>query len=215
MARRSAVPSAEVSAGNPCPFLRALVAQGELADGTEPLSRVASTVARVARTGDGHPQLPAAAIYAIALIAHGLLPWQTARTQLQGLRLNGLRDGPLDKHGVGSGILDAQGRVVQDELARLDDFASDCTDREGHRERGLRAEDLVRFMDANAERARDRRRAIDRKLMDGEWPVLLKVMGKGGPQGRYLSLAELRTLFVERRLPARMRAHLTGNDGRR
>lgn len=44
--------------------------------------------------------------------------------------------------------------------------------------------------------------------MDGEWPVLLKVMGKDGPGGRYLALAEVRDLFERRRLPQRMRARL-------
>ena len=204
MARSKPAPLREVSANNPCPFLRALVAQGLLEDTTQPLSTVARTVTRVAATGDGRPSLPALAIYAIAAIAHGLLPWQVAQTQLKGLRLNGLRDGPLDKHGVGSGILDARGQVDLGELARLDDFAVDKFDADGRQERGLGASELQRFMDANFERAREHRRVIDRKLMDGEWPVLLKVMGKQGKRGRYLALDELHGLFIERRLPARM-----------
>jgi hypothetical protein len=59
-------------------------------------------------------------------------------------------------------------------------------------------------MDANYERAGDRRRLIDRQLMNGEWPVLLQVMGKQGKDGRYLSLREIKALFVNRRLPSRM-----------
>jgi hypothetical protein len=66
------------------------------------------------------------------------------------------------------------------------------------------------MMDANFERAAGRRRAIDRKLMDGEWPVLLKVMGKQGQGGRYLSLADVRDLFEKRRLPDRLAARLPG-----
>ena len=50
----------------------------------------------------------------------------------------------------------------------------------------------------------DRLRLVDRQLMSGEWPPLLEVMGKEGADGRYLSLRELRVLFVERRLPTRM-----------
>ena len=38
----------------------------------------------------------------------------------------------------------------------------------------------------------------------GEWPILLRVMGKTSVDGRYLSLTELRTLFVERCLPPRI-----------
>ena len=40
--------------------------------------------------------------------------------------------------------------------------------------------------------------------MNGEWPVLLKVMGKAGKSGSYLSGAEVRDLVVNRRLPARL-----------
>jgi hypothetical protein len=45
-------------------------------------------------------------------------------------------------------------------------------------------------MDANFERAKARRRMIDRRLMDGEFPILLCVIGKQGPDERYLSIAE-------------------------
>ena len=44
--------------------------------------------------------------------------------------------------------------------------------------------------------------------MKGEWPVLLKIMGKGEGDERYLSVAEVRTLFVERRFPDRIVARL-------
>ena len=63
-------------------------------------------------------------------------------------------------------------------------------------------------MDANFERAKGTRRWIDRRLMNGEWPVLLNIMGKGEGEERYLSVAEVRTLFVERRLPERIVARL-------
>jgi hypothetical protein len=41
--------------------------------------------------------------------------------------------------------------------------------------------------------------------MNGEWPVLLRVMGKKGTGDRYLSLADVEELVVQRRLPERMR----------
>src|SRR5260370_41080205 len=44
--------------------------------------------------------------------------------------------------------------------------------------------------------------------MNGEWPVLLRIMGKGDGGQRYLSVAEVRTLFVERRLPDRVAERL-------
>lgn len=204
---RSSAP-ATVSPNNPCPFLRALVAERLLADDTESMGRVATVIASVAKAGDGAPSLPAAAIYAIASIANGLNPLSVARGQASGLRLNALRDGPLDKHGVGSAILNAKGGVTRGELSRLNTYASDKTDAAGNTERGLDLSELRRFMDANFERAAGRRRRIDRALMDGEWPVLLKVMGKDARDGRYLSVAEVGTLFTERRLPARMMARL-------
>lgn len=194
----------DVSPNNPCPFLRALVSQGLLPDDVAPIGTVTDTIVKVARTGEGSPRLPAAAIRAIALFANGVGPLQMAQNGLGGLRLNALRNGPLDKKGAGSGILDDTGQVVAEELARLDEFASDKTDARGHVERGLDARELKRMMDANFDRAKGRRRAIDRRLMDGEWPILLKVMGKQGRKGRYLSLEDVRNLFRERRLPARM-----------
>lgn len=198
----------DVSANNPCPFLRALVAQGRLADDVVPVGEVVDTIRRVAQAGDGHPDLPALAIRAIALAANGLGPLQVVRNGLGGLHLNELRGGPLDKRGAGSGILDAKAKIVQAELDRLDQFAGDKVNVVGQSERGLDEADLRRMMDANFERAAGRRRRIDRRLMDGEWPILLKVMGKQGRGGRYLALAEVRDLFVDRKLPDRMARQL-------
>ena len=59
-------------------------------------------------------------------------------------------------------------------------------------------------MDANFARAKGRRRAIDRGLMNGEFPILLRVIGKQGRDERYLSVADVKTLFAERLLPERM-----------
>lgn len=194
-----------VSPNNPCPFLRALVAEGTLADTIEPLDKISATLVEVAHRGEGKPELPAKAIYAIALIANGLGPGSLLRSKRHGVQLNALRGGPLDKKGAGSGILDARGVINPQELARLGEFASQKVSDNGVSEPGMGAEEIEAFMDANFKRAAGRRRRIDRKLMNGEWPVLLKVMGKDGPGGRYLSLADVQRLFVERRLPERMR----------
>ncbi|MFN7642489.1 MAG: hypothetical protein ACK5PW_05315 [Burkholderiales bacterium] len=37
--------------------------------------------------------------------------------------------------------------------------------------------------------------------MDGEWPVPLEVTGRDGSGGRYLSVADVRTLVIDRALP--------------
>ena len=195
-----------VSPQNPCPFLRALVAQGQLADDTEPLAHVASVIAATARRGEGKPLLPAAVIYGIAMIANGIGPLSVLGANLGGLKLNALRGGPLDKKGAGSGILNHEGVVDKKELSRLANYASDQHDRQGNTEKGLRLADLTAYMDDNFKRAAGHRRLIDRQLMNGEWPILLKVMGKKGTAGRYLSLKEVQTRFTKRQLPARMNA---------
>ena len=197
----------EVSAGNPCPFLRGLVAAGQLDDHQASVATLAQVVSR-ASAGPGEAPLPLLAIGAIALVGNGLSPLGLGVRLLSGVRLDELRDGPLDKHGAGSGILDAQGEVDLPQLARLGDFASSKTDAQGRQELGLDAVELRAMMDANFARAAATRRRIDRRLMDGEWPVLLRVMGKPSPGGRYLSLEELGELFMARRLPQRITQRL-------
>jgi hypothetical protein len=200
--------SIPVSANNPCPFLRALVAAGELSDSREPLAKVAAVIVETASAGDGSPVLPSSAIVGIGWVANGLGPSALINTKWQGLRLNALRGGPLDKKGVGSGILDSRGAVNAKELARLRGFATKQASKDGSSELGLALPELRSYMDANFERAAGHRRLIDRTLMIGEWPVLLKVMGKEGSTGRYLSLRDVEELFKNRRLPDRMRNRL-------
>jgi len=201
---------AEVSAGNPCPFLRALVAHDYLDDGVVPLPEAARAIVRVAAAGEGDTDLPDKAVRLIALIANGISPAQLVRNARQGVQVNALRDGPLDKHGAGSRILDVEARVDESELDRLDTFAGDKQRPDGGTERGLDLAEITRYMEANYERARGHRRRIDRRLMNGEFPQLLKVIGRDGPQGRYLSLDDVRRLFIERKLPRRLLDNLDG-----
>ena len=197
-------PQHKVSPNNPCPFLRSLVAEGLLDDRGATIGDATEVIERVAATGEGEPRLPSLALRVIALLANGLGPAALLENAVDGVRLNKLRNGPFDKQGSGSRILDTRGRVRLAELDRLKDFASTKTTPGGGRELGLDAAELEAMMDANAARAGDRLRLVDRQLMSGEWPPLLEVMGKEGADGRYLSLRELRVLFVERRLPTRM-----------
>ena len=197
-------PQHKVSPNNPCPFLRSLVAEGLLDDRGATIGDATEVIERVAATGEGEPRLPSLALRVIALLANGLGPAALLENAVDGVRLNKLRNGPFDKQGTGSRILDTRGRVRLAELDRLKDFASTKTTPGGGRELGLDAAELEAMMDANAARAGDRLRLVDRQLMSGEWPPLLEVMGKEGADGRYLSLRELRVLFVERRLPTRM-----------
>lgn len=202
-----------VSPGNPCPFLRALVASGHIDGHQEPLAHIKDVVA-AARGGTVlTAQAMGLASGVIALFANGFAPTQMLHNLTGGFAADELRGGPLDKQGAGSGILDAHGQVNTDQLERLDTFAVDKTDTEGNTERGLGAEQLKTMMDANFARAAGARRLVDRALMDGEWPVLLLVMGKPSVDGAYLSVSELRTLFVQQRLPQRVLARLDGGSG--
>lgn len=201
-----------VSPNNPCPFLRAIVAEGYVGGHNVPLAALAQTV----QAASGKTGLEKAKVgietRLVALIANGLSPFRLARNWWSGASLDRLRDGPLDKHGAGSRILDATAHVHEDEIERLASFGKERRDpMGGGTEVGLSRKEITAYMDANFERAKGSRRAIDRKLMDGEWPVLLDIMGKGEGGERYLSVAEVRTLFAERRLPERINARLSAH----
>ncbi len=141
-------------------------------------------------------------------MANGLRPDQLLKNMRTGMEVDGLRGGPLDKRGAGSRILTTSGEIDEQQLDRLDEFASDVRSPEGETERGLGQAQVEQMMDANFARAEGSRRKLDRHLMDGEWPVLLQVMGRGRGSGRYLSLSEVRALFVDRRLPDRIVARI-------
>jgi hypothetical protein len=209
-----AVPAGQiaVSPNNPCPFLRAIVAGGVVGGHIVPLPELS----RVVKAASGESGLKAIMIgietYVVALIANGLNPSRLLQSILSGAVLDALRDGPLDKRGSGSRILDATAQVHESEIDRLATFGTDRPDPSGGTERGLSAKEITTYMDANFERAKATRRRIDRQLMNGEWPVLLSIIGKGEGKDRYLSVAEVRTLFVERRLPARIAARLKSHS---
>jgi hypothetical protein len=198
-----------VSANNPCPMLRALVSNGHVPDHGTSLKHIGNIAARLSGTPDKPDRTAGVLTGLVAMIANGLNPLSIMRNLLRGVRFDQLRDGPLDKHGVGSGVLDARGNVDAANLDRLDQFASAKTDLSGTSEPGLDVAEIVTMMDANFARASNKRGAIDRRLMDGEFPLLLKMMGKDGISGRYLSLAELRTLISDQRLPARVTTRLS------
>jgi hypothetical protein len=202
--RKPVTPPIDVSPNNPCPFLRALVAEGFVDGHIVPLSTLSSTIG--AASGEkGLSKIRARIeIYLVALVANGLSPFRLIKSWWSGAELDALRNGPLDKHGVGSRILDAHAHVHEDQIARLAEFGQECNDPSGGTERGLVASEITTFMHANFERAKDNRRWYDPLLMKGEWPVLLRIMGKDDGKDRYLSVAEVRTLFVDRRLPERI-----------
>jgi mono/diheme cytochrome c family protein len=202
-------PQIPVSPDNPCPFLRALVAGGFVGGHIVPLPTLTRTIEAATGERGLKQKLAGLKIYSVALIANGFSPLRVLKNWWSGAVLDALRNGPLDKHGVGSRILAVNAEVDEAEIARLAEFGSDCTDPSGGSERGLTSREITAYMNANFERAKGHRRAIDRFMMNAEFPILLNVMGKGDGDGRYLSVAEVRTLFVERRFPARIVARLS------
>src|ERR1700739_4411957 len=153
-----------VSPDNPCPFLRALVAESFVDGHSVPLSTLSRTI-EVASGKKGLKEgLAGLKTYLVALIANGLSPLRLLRSWWSGAELDELRDGPLDKRGSGSRILDATAHVDEAELARLAEFGKDRQDPSGELERGLTAQEITAYMDANFERAKATRRWIDRLL---------------------------------------------------
>lgn len=198
-------PSIQVSPDNPCPFLRGLVGEGFVDGGTVPLGKLSRTIG--AASGEtGFTKIRAKiAAYLIALGANGLL--HLPKSIFSGAQLDHLRDGPLDKHGAGSRILGENGVVQEDQIERLASFGRDYPDPCGGVERGLNEDEIASYMHANFERANNKRWYFP-ILMRGEWPVLLRILGKGEGKNRYLSVAEVRTLFEKRQLPARINQRL-------
>ena len=199
-------PQVAVSPNNPCPFLRALVANGYVGGHIVPLSKLREMIEAASGKQGAEKTKAGVATYLIALIANGFA--HVPVSALSGAVLDELRNGPLDKHGAGSRILGVDAEVHLDEIDRLASFGQDCQDPSGGTERGLTAKEIDTFMAANLKRAGDQARWSYPYMMKGEWPVLLDILGKGEGDARYLSVAEVRTLFVDRRLPDRIAERL-------
>jgi hypothetical protein len=201
-------PPIDVSPNNPCPFLRALVAGGYVGGHTVPLPELCKKIEAASGEHGVAEKVVGMKTYGVALGANGLGPLRLIKSATSGADLDELRNGPLDKHGAGSRILDATAHVHEDEIERLATFGKDRKDSAGGTERGLTSQQIDTFMAANMKRAGNQARFYYPLLMKGEWPVLLDIMGKGEGDERYLSVAEVRTLFVERRFPDRIVARL-------
>ncbi|MDN3275840.1 di-heme-cytochrome C peroxidase [Frankia sp. RB7] len=196
-------PSIQVSPNNPCPFLRGLVGEGFVDGGTVPLNTLSQTIANASGEQGAKKVSARIQVRGVALIANGV--GHILKSLWSGAQLDALRGGPLDKLGAGSRILGVDGKVDEDEITRLAGFGRAYTDPEtGSSEPGLNASEINTFMRANLTRAGAAARWYYPLLMKFEWPILLKIMGKGEGGDRYLSIADVRTLFNERKFPARI-----------
>jgi len=192
----------DVSPNNPCPFLRAMVANGYLDGHVVPLGKLTEDIGKAGGHQGLHLLGDKLAAYGIAAIANGFK--NIPRSVSSGAILDELRDGPLDKHGAGSRILDAEAHVHPEQIDRFASFGQDYANPDGGTERGLNKTQIKAFMADNLKRAGDEAHWTYPFMMRGEWPILLDMLGKGEGNARYLSVAEVRTLFVDRQLPKRI-----------
>ena len=100
-----------VSPNNPCPFLRAVVSEGFVGGHVVPLATLAGTVQAASGKTGFKKATVGVKTRLVAWIANGLGPLRLLRSWWSGADLDELRDGPLDKHGVGSRILDVEARI--------------------------------------------------------------------------------------------------------
>ena len=105
-----------VSPNNPCPFLRAAVASGFLDGHIVPVSKLVSTVEAATGEKGLKAKIVGAKTWLVAVVANGLGPPRLLRNWWFGAELDALRNGPLDKRGSGSRILDATAQVSEAEL---------------------------------------------------------------------------------------------------
>src|SRR5260221_13733352 len=141
-----------VSPNNPCPFLRALVAGGYVDCHIVPLPKLAETIEAATGEKGLKAKMVGLEIYLVAPIANGLSPLRLLRSWWSGAVLDALPDGPLDKHGAGSRILDATAQVDEAEIGHLAGFGMDRPDPAGGgSERGLTAQEITTYMNANFE----------------------------------------------------------------
>src|SRR5579872_5349554 len=95
-----------VSPNNPCPFLRGLVAGEYVGGHVVPLPKLTATIESATGAKGLKKRMVGSEIYLVALIANGLSPLRLLKSWWSGAVLDQLRNGPLDKHGAGSRILD-------------------------------------------------------------------------------------------------------------
>src|SRR5580704_18766262 len=153
-------PQIPVSPNNPCPFLRGLV-DGDYVHGhVVALPKLTGTMEAATGEKGLKERLAGTEIYLVALIANGLSPLRLFKSWWSGAVLDELRNGPLDKRGAGSRILNVDGQVDESEIDRLASFGKECVDPNGGTEHGLTSKEITAYMNANFERAKGHRRAI-------------------------------------------------------
>src|SRR5260370_42110491 len=135
-------PLVAVSPNNPCPFLRGLVAGGFVGGPIVPIPELCNNIEAASGEHGAKEKMVGIETYGVALIANGLNPLRLLKSAMSGAVLDELGNGPLDKHGAGSRILDATANVHEDEIDRLATFGKEGKDPAGGTEPRLAAEGI-------------------------------------------------------------------------
>lgn len=117
-----------VSKNNPCPFLRAMAAYGFLKERAENIFKLTKSIAKAGGNTEAEGKLSKGILFIIALIANGLNPIRILKSLFLGPDIGNLRNGPLDKKGSGSRIIDANGSINSTELNRLESYSIELLD---------------------------------------------------------------------------------------
>ena len=143
-------------------------------------------------------------------------PSHPAEASVWGAQLDGLRGGPLDKLGAGSRILGVDGHVNEDEIARLASFGGTYADPDGGTETGLNAAQIT---DLHERQSQARRQSVALVLPDADEVRMAgparRSWARVQGDDRYLSVAEVRTLFNERQTPDTDQPRLSPSRSRR
>ena len=192
------VPSIEVSPDNPCPFLRGLVGEGFVAGGTVPLNTLSQSIGvRAARPGLG--SLGRGSRLADRHRSPTAPPYP--KSICSGAQLDALRSGPLDKLGAGSRILGATAWSTRTRSRALRASAGLHRSGLGGASAASTPPKSPTYMRDELQARRQRRALVlpdaDEVRMAG--PAEDHRQGQG--KDRYLSVADVRTLFEQRNFP--------------
>ena len=200
-------PQVAVSANNPCPFLRALVANGTVGGHIVPLSKLRDVIEAASGKQGAEKTKAGIATYLIALIANGFAHVPRQR-RVRGRSLTSCATARSTSTAPDRASSAWMRRCIWTRstvsrpsatTAKIHPAAPSVACRRRRSTPSWRQTSSVPGI---------RRNGPTRYMMKGEWPVLLDILGKGEGDARYLSVAEVRTLFVDRRLPDRIAARL-------
>jgi hypothetical protein len=185
----------------PCPVQRALARAGHIGENV-PLGKFGELVAKAFGSEGAAAETQKMILRGIGAVANGVL--SIPRNIANGFRPHELRGGPLDKRGGGTRILSQQGKFDPAEWERFETFGKQYPKEDGDgTELGWGSVELKTYLDANQARGKGSwwQRHV---LAQEELPALLRMMGRGEEPNRHLVAKEVKALYQDELLPARI-----------